>query len=409
MRSKLLFYFSLVIAIVCFSLCFVQQENVSIHRFVFNRAKPICGISISYLDWSDFLAPEFDWMNEQIKADLTEYTENRPNLNETAILLEEKGIHFIFLKVLNQKIHILHSEKTNRANAVIDGFIQLSKRRPLPNVEFIVCLEDTLSSKDFSSLPPPLFLFAKNSQEKGFILIPDFTCFASKDASYAWETHIAPLIRNASKHYPWNKKKSQAIWRGATTGIDFSRENWFESPRVRLSLLSLKIPSLLDARFTYLTQLPLEGQSLIKKMLPMAPFLSPPEHLNYKYLICMDGNTSSYPGLHWRLLSNSTVLKQDSTHIQWYYRGLIPYRDFIPIKSDLSNIKDAIEYLKAHDDIARQIAKNGQEFAKKNLSSDACYYYLDKVLIEYAKTFFPEEYEAISKDLLRSSAVKLHL
>jgi protein glucosyltransferase len=183
-------------------------------------------------------------------------------------------------------------------------------------------------------------------------------------------------------------------------------DGWFESPRVRLSLLSLKMPDLLDARFTYMTQLPLDYQSLIKKMLPMAPFLSPPEHLGFKYLICMDGNTSSYPGLHWRLLSNSAVMKQESHYIQWYYRGLVPYREFFPIKADLSNLKESIEYLKAHDEIAEQIAKSGQEFAEKNLSIDACYYYLDKVLLEYTKTFFPKEYELFAKDLPRSSALK---
>lgn len=346
-------------------------------------------------------------MSEQIQSDIEEYRNKAFSLEETAAFLDQKKLQYVFLKIFNQKVHVLHGEKTTRASSIIDGFTQLCKRRPLPNIKFIVCLEDTLSSSEFEGLPPPIFLFAKNCKDKGFILIPDFTCFASKDASYAWETHIAPLIRNASRHYPWHKKKNLAVWRGATTGIDFTSENWFESPRVRLSLLSLKIPDLLDARFTYLTQIPLDYQSLIKKMLPMAPFLSPPEHLDYKYLICMDGNTSSYPGLHWRLLSNCAVIKQDSDYIQWYYRGLVPYRDYIPLKSDLSNLKESIEYLRMHDDIAYQIAKNGQEFAHKNLSTDACYYYLDQVLIEYTKIFYPQEFEAISKDLPRSSATKL--
>lgn len=40
---------------------------------------------------------------------------------------------------------------------------------------------------------------------------------------------------------------------------------------------------------------------------------------------------------------------------EWFYKDLIPYKHYVPIKKDFSNLLEQIEWLKANDDKAFEI------------------------------------------------------
>ncbi|KAK0070832.1 hypothetical protein PV326_002032, partial [Microctonus aethiopoides] len=56
----------------------------------------------------------------------------------------------------------------------------------------------------------------------------------------------------------------------------------------------------------------------------------------------------------------SVVLKQDSEYYEYFYNRTIPYMHFIPVKKDLSDIVEKINWIKEHDDDALKIAKAGR-------------------------------------------------
>ena len=75
----------------------------------------------------------------------------------------------------------------------------------------------------------------------------------------------------------------------------------------------------------------------------------------YKYLLNVDGVVSS-----WRLvtllMSGSVLLLQNSTDWEALYVYLTPWKDFVPVKADLSDLVDNIDWLESHPDEARKIA-----------------------------------------------------
>ena len=99
----------------------------------------------------------------------------------------------------------------------------------------------------------------------------------------------------------------------------------------------------------------------------------------------MDGHMCTYPGYQWRLLSNSVSFKQESNQIQWFYSALKPYEHFIPLKNDISDLKERIEWASSNDEKVKNISSNAQNFAINNLLIQDNYYYLYLVLKNYAQ------------------------
>lgn len=204
---------------------------------------------------------------------------------------------------------------------------------------------------------------------KKIVLFPDFSTLkpkSAKDKPYCWK-HIVKQVFKANDKYPWSKKESIMFWRGGPTDQGRWNRNPLNakkpSPRNRIVKLSKKALGKIDAEFT------LPGKS-------KDPFQSSiMEQIKYKYQIALDGNICTFPGYQWRLLSNCTVFKQQSNDMTWFYRALKPYKHYIPVKHDLSDLKQKIKWADDYPNKAKKIAKNGMHFAKRNLMPvDICLY-----------------------------------
>jgi hypothetical protein len=67
-------------------------------------------------------------------------------------------------------------------------------------------------------------------------------------------------------------------------------------------------------------------------------------HLKYKYLISIDGNGAAWLRVPWIMHSNSLLIKQESSKVQWFYGGLKPHVHYCPLNKD---INDTLEVLHA--------------------------------------------------------------
>ena len=63
---------------------------------------------------------------------------------------------------------------------------------------------------------------------------------------------------------------------------------------------------------------------------------------------------------------------------------LKPYVHYIPVEMDLSDLMDKIEWAKKHDDLARKIAENGQDFVKNHLRKVDFDCYMSRLFLEMA-------------------------
>lgn len=82
------------------------------------------------------------------------------------------------------------------------------------------------------------------------------------------------------------------------------------------------------------------------------------DHLKYKYLISIDGNTAAWQRVPWILNSGSVLLLVETDIEEWFYEDLIPYFHYIPIKKDFSNLVEQVKWLKENDNKAFIIAQN---------------------------------------------------
>jgi hypothetical protein len=64
------------------------------------------------------------------------------------------------------------------------------------------------------------------------------------------------------------------------------------------------------------------------------------------------------------MLSGSVPIKVDSPKIEWFYNGLEPWVNYVPVKADYSDLVTNIQWLKDNDEKAREIAANAQVFAR---------------------------------------------
>lgn len=201
------------------------------------------------------------------------------------------------------------------------------------------------------------------SNRKDQILIPD-TDFIS---SYGYEDMRFHFRANPIS---WEQKREVLFWRGSSTGISPSG-SWRDLQRVKLCKIALDCPNqaLFDVGLSHLVQLDKIAEHEIKNLGYLKDY-KPIRLLNtFKYLIDVDGNSNAWSSLFLKLLSGSVVLKVESEggYKQWYYDRLIPWQHYVPIKKDLSDLQDKLDWLKHNEQKARQIAKSSEDFAFQTL------------------------------------------
>lgn len=173
--------------------------------------------------------------------------------------------------------------------------------------------------------------------EHGFPM-PNYKSFwASKETSEEWQV----TMDEYRKAYPWESKIRKAVWRGSLSDDN----EGFQSVRWRLCTLAttsnattmdvglVSIPSRHD-------HLNLDWQKVGGK----ANHIRQVDFQKYMAIIDVDGNSwSSRMGE--LLCYNSVVLKIEPQFVEYFYRDLAPWEHYIPVKYDLSDLLEKVDYV----------------------------------------------------------------
>lgn len=191
-------------------------------------------------------------------------------------------------------------------------------------------------------------------------------------------------------NYDFNKKKSKAIFRGSFTG----NNRTFENIRIQSKLLSIQYPEFLDVKifhdFDYYMYefenscvfTEIQSEELIQNTNIKNEYISIEEQAFFnKYILHIDGFVSAWR-LSREMLLISTILKVDSVWFEHYYDQLIPWKHYIPIKSDLSDLIQIIIWCNKHNDICHEIALNAYRFAIDNFNEQSTFEYLDEKIYD---------------------------
>jgi hypothetical protein len=94
--------------------------------------------------------------------------------------------------------------------------------------------------------------------------------------------------------------------------------------------------------------------------------LSLDELAKYKYHIDLGGGGgTSLSGTIQKLAFPGVLFHPETSGYDWYHEHLQPWVHYVPVKEDLSDLKEKNEWAERHDRKARAIAKMSTEFVRR--------------------------------------------
>ena len=94
----------------------------------------------------------------------------------------------------------------------------------------------------------------------------------------------------------------------------------------------------------------------------LASRLTIAEHLDYKFILCLEGNDVA-SNLKWVMSSNSLAVMPKPKYETWFMEGtLIPNHHYVLIKDDYSDLEERMRYYIEHQDEALQIIENAHQY-----------------------------------------------
>lgn len=323
---------------------------------------------------SEYFAP---LGNKKLSQEDVQRTFERVRDGVVRFQIVDNEIYYITKEINGEKFYA-----RDRVALMVNFLKGALQKHKIRNVDFLVSLHDDGERIKFDyDRIVPIFVFAKNLTNKNYpIKIP----FVDFDVDYSvWSNAIQKA--KLQDEYQWKNKLDVVYWRGSTTGQGYNIKDYLSQPRVKLVDMSTHHPLLIDAKFVAIVGLDGELHEIIEKKFGIVSRVDPTEQLKYKYLINMDGHTCTYPGFLWRLVSNSVVFKQETNNFQWFYPLLKPWVHYVPIKEDLSDLVEKIEYAKLHDKEMEEMSLHTQEYVGENLDVNGMQLYAAMTLNKYAE------------------------
>ncbi|XP_060047882.1 protein O-glucosyltransferase 2-like [Erinaceus europaeus] len=306
----------------------------------------------------------------QIQRDLTQFPTIDPDMIATEIpkiFGQKHSLCHYTLK--DNKVYIkTYGEDVGFRHFMNPILLSLTRKVKMPDLEFFVNLDDwPLGKKKLNSLIYPIFSWCGSTNSTD-IVMPTYDLTLSV-LETMHRTSVDMMSVQGNTGPSWESKNSTAVWRGRDS----------HKQRLELVKLSRKHPDLIDAAVTSFV-FSKHNENLYG---PVGNHIAFYDFFKHKYLINIDGTVAAYR-LPYLLIGDSVVLKQDSIYYEYFYNDLQPWKHYIPVKSNLSDLLEKLKWAKDHDEEAKKIAKVGQEFARNNLMSDNIFCYYFRLFQEYA-------------------------
>ena len=302
------------------------------------------------------------------------------------------------------------SECDTNVGSIKNMLDELCSKRELPDIEFFINKRDfPLLTKDatepynniWDTTEQPLVshLYSKYipimsmsvSQKYADIPLPTCDDWARVQSfSNKW---FPKLCRDYSDNFDteWDNKIPTAVFRGSSTGCGVTVKT---NQRLNLVNISRTTPNdkdgvpYLDAGITKWNLRPrkIQGEKYLKYIdidnlgFGLSSPLSPQQQSKYKYIINIDGHVTAFR-LSLELGMGSVVLLVQSSWYIWYSSLLVPYKHYVPVKADLSDLITQIKWCKLNDNICFQITQNAKQFYKDFLQKDGILDYMQNTLV----------------------------
>lgn len=293
--------------------------------------------------------------------------------NELFVKAKDRGVHY---QIIDHKLYRQSECMFTFRCSGIEYFI-LKIIDKLPDMEMSINVHDYPQSVRWGP-PLPVFSFSKVESENWDIMYPAWTFWEGGPAVWPiyptglgrWDQQREIIPKSASQ-YPWKKKHGKAFFRGSRTSAD----------RDPLILLSRSQPDLVDAQYTKNQAWKSEKDTL---GLPPATEIKLEDHCPYKYLFNFRGVAASFRFKH-LFLCESLVFHVGDEWMEFFYSALKPWVHYIPVKKDLSEARELIEFAQQNDKVVKEISERGRQFIWDHLDMDDVLCFWENLLIRYSK------------------------
>jgi Glycosyl transferase family 90 len=184
-----------------------------------------------------------------------------------------------------------------------------------------------------------------------------------------------------AKDYAWEEKINRVVWRGALSENDpkkvFTCQRWRLCKTVT-ALTDPKQKDMFDVGFTnipeFLTAQIDIDESIVGGIVKGIGLMN--DFQKYRIVLDMDGNSwSSRFGT--TLCYNSVAMKVEPAYADYFFYDLVPWKHYIPIKNDLSDLMENVAFAldPANDAVMREIVDSANQwcserFTHKSLARD---------------------------------------
>jgi len=241
----------------------------------------------------------------------------------------------------------------------------LASRARLPDLELLVNLGDwPLVKPKYKGIP--MFSWC-GSKETSDMVFPTYELTEASLECMGRQSldTLAALGRNK---VPWSEKTEKLFWRGRD-----SRQE-----RLDLVRLAKKHPESMNASITAFFFFRDQEKDLGRE-----PYVSFFDFFNYKYQMNIDGTVAAYR-LPFLLAGGALVFKVDSPYYEHFYHSLVPWQHYVPVKADLSDLLERIQWAKDNDQEAHEISRRASEFVRTHLTPHPVLCYHAQLLHRWA-------------------------
>jgi hypothetical protein len=209
---------------------------------------------------------------------------------------------------------------------------------------------------------PSAARFAPSTNRADVVALPDPFFFDTRGFE-KW--HLTGDVGNVS----WDKRTNDILWIGAANGFgSFDPETAACPPMMAQRLaLCLALKGIPDARGAIYEIFEGDITLDVMRRYGIGSERVPEESWSgRKFAIDIDGETNAWSNLLVRFHLGCCVLKVDSRfgYRQWYYDRIRRWEHFIPVRADLSDLAEKIDWARSNDRTSRDIAENGRAFAR---------------------------------------------
>lgn len=225
--------------------------------------------------------------------------------------------------------------------------------------------------------------------------------------------YIDHIIGTMEKIDFWDSRSDLALWRGSTTGwlgqkdnygAQITLENMSHNPRIGMVKYCSFYPEFFDAKITNVVQVRHDQVDEVRRQLELENLLSGWSHMSvfreHKFALHIDGNATA-AGFLEKMSLGCCVLRIKGNKEQWFESDLEEWVHYVPVRSDLKDLLFILNNLRENNDLAKKIALNGFEFAKKRSiwsESKISVINLKTILLDSFECFFLYSNESITND-----------